>query len=345
MVLATLPNVVAQESTPELESRPAQVSVVPGIGTNGLNGSAYRQPFSFNLLGGSNGGVNGFELGGILNIDRAFATGLQIGGLANIVQGPVRGLQIGGVVNTAASELIGLQIGGVANLVKGSVSGLQLGGVVNAASESVDGAQISGVVNIAQQVDGLQLGVVNLAGTAKGLQLGVVNIADSAGEMIGVLNIARKNGYYRGELWAGETFYGNAAFKMGTKKFYTIFALGWQQRDEVYRLGYGLGFGAALGRVAGVDLNLDLLNYQVSEERMWMSNSTNLMQQARLVATIGIGGRKAVLIGTTFNVFESDFKNSGEGTGMDLAAKTIYSKIHRDTRVTMWPGLNAGFRF
>ncbi|MDX5423224.1 MAG: hypothetical protein LPK14_13285 [Hymenobacteraceae bacterium] len=362
VTLAAIQGVSAQEQqAPQaLELRPAQVSVLPGVGTNGKHGARYYQPFSFNLLGGSNGGVNGFELGGILNVDKAFARGLQIGGVANLVGGPVRGVQVGGILNTS-TDASGLQVGGIANIgtgnakgaqiagitniIKGEANGLQVAGIVNTAPQGVTGAQVSGVVNIAGKAKGLQLSTVNKAKVVRGLQLGVVNIADSAHATLGLVNIVRKNGYYRGEVWAGETFFGNAAFKMGTKRLYTMLALGWRQEDAIYHVAYGAGIGSELGKVAGFTLSADLLSYQVSEDELWTDRSTNQLQQVRLLAARELKGNTALLAGATFNVFESSFTADGRERGMDIAPWHFYSKVHRNTRVTLWPGVNMGFRF
>ncbi len=50
--------------------RPYQVSVIPGVSTNGALNSQVINNFSFNILGGYSGGTNGFELGGLFNIDK-----------------------------------------------------------------------------------------------------------------------------------------------------------------------------------------------------------------------------------------------------------------------------------
>lgn len=380
LVVLGLAALAAQETVAqELERRPAQISVVPGIGTNGTAGKKIYQPFSFNILAGLNGGVNGFELGGILNIDTEFARGVQVAGVSNLVGGETEGVQLAGVVNAnkgdskawqmagvanlnkggsgnsqwagvvnvAGGNSTGSQLGGVANVVKGDMQGLQAAGVVNVATGNVDGAQFSGVINQARSIRGAQIGVINLAGSSKGLQLGVINIADSATTTVGLINIVRRNGYYRGEVWAGETFYANAAFKMGTRRFYSLLAAGWRQKDKTYQLGYGFGIGSELMSRDKAALSLDLIAYQLAENELWTKEGTNNLYQARLSWARQVSGNTAFLIGATFNVFNSTFQSNGaDGSiGMDITPWNIYSEVHGGRRITMWTGINVGFRF
>ena len=81
------------------KSRTFQGSVIPFVGSNWKVSGSITNRISFNLLAGYSGGVNGFELGGLLNIDRDAVRGFQIGGLGNIVGGNATGMQIGGLFN------------------------------------------------------------------------------------------------------------------------------------------------------------------------------------------------------------------------------------------------------
>ncbi len=374
LAVLTLKSTMAQE----LEHRPAQVSVVPGLSTNGINAGSFYQNFSFNLLGGLNGGVKGLELGGIININKQFAKGTQMAGVANWVGGETAGVQMAGVLNraggasrtwqmagvanlnkgsirnsqwagvlnVAGANSKGAQLSGVANLVKGNMSGFQAAGVVNIATGEIKGTQLSGIVNQAKQVRGAQVGVINLAGSSK-VQVGVINIADSANATFGLINIVRQNGYYRGEVWASETFLANAAFKMGTRKLYTLLAAGWRQKDNTYHLGYGIGFGSEFLTREKTALSLDLITYQLSEDKFWTSEGPNNIHQARLTWARRISGNTAFLLGGTFNVLHSTYRaNETEGKiGMDIAPWDVYSKVQRNRLIALWPGVQVGFRF
>lgn len=178
------------------EQRLAQVSFFPIIGTNLTSSGIIENKMSLNVFGGYNGGVRGFELGGLFNIVDNNVTGLQIGGLSNMVAGKTKGAQFAGLVNKNKKDVIGLQIAGVGNwtsdslrgvqiagifnLNQGSVVGLQIGGIVSTSLGNVEGAQYSGIANIiATDLKGIQIvGISNLVkGDALGLQLaGITNV-------------------------------------------------------------------------------------------------------------------------------------------------------------------------
>lgn len=148
--------------------RPYQMSMVPGISSNGKLNSQVINNISFNILGGYSGGVNGFELGGLFNIDKKDVRLVQIGGLLNIDGASMTGVQIAGIHNTVLDSVNGFQVGGIGNFVKRSVKGWQIGGIYNHTGGSFKGAQLSGVANFAgKQFSGLQgSGNYNVAGNS-----------------------------------------------------------------------------------------------------------------------------------------------------------------------------------
>ena len=76
----------AQEKDEDVRKRsPFQVTFVTPIGTNGVSSPEILNEFSFNMLVGVNGGVDGFELGGLINIDNGPVSGAQISGFGNII--------------------------------------------------------------------------------------------------------------------------------------------------------------------------------------------------------------------------------------------------------------------
>ena len=52
------------------ETRPFQVSLVPGLGSHGKMSGQVVNNFSLNVFGGYTAGTNGSELGGLFNIDK-----------------------------------------------------------------------------------------------------------------------------------------------------------------------------------------------------------------------------------------------------------------------------------
>ena len=189
---ATLPTNQASlvRNTNFSTQRRAQFSFVPGLGSNRKLSGTVTNNFSFNLLSGYSGGVDGVEVGGLVNITRARMHGIQIGGLSNIVGERVWGVQIGGLFNYGGWDVNAIQIGGLMNVNRdrtryvqvaglgsvsgGTVTGLQIGGLFNAASADVQGGQFSGVYSHTDnKVIGLQAsGIHSQAGQVWGLQVG-----------------------------------------------------------------------------------------------------------------------------------------------------------------------------
>lgn len=156
-------------------SRPFQFSIIPGVGTHGKMSGQVEDKFSFNVLGGYNAAVKGFELGTIFNIVKGDAGYVQIAGVFNMVGGRLTGVQIGGAYNQVLDSLDGVQIGGLASVVKGSVSGVQINGLGSIAGKRLDGVQIGGLYNQASgSVKGMQIGGLGSAalGNMEGMQIG-----------------------------------------------------------------------------------------------------------------------------------------------------------------------------
>jgi hypothetical protein len=212
---------------------------------------------SVNLLWGRNGGVEGLEIGGLMNSIRNDVNGIQIAGLGNTVGDDVFGTQAAGLFNVARDSMIGVQGAGLFNIT-GQGSAVQGAGLFNIAGHDFAGVQVAGLFNIAGQnsravqtaglfnvsggktrlqisplfniakdVNNGQLSsIINVARRVKGVQIGLINVADTvSGVTIGLLNLVRQ-GYNRVEISASESFFGNLAFKIGVKPFYNIFYLG-----------------------------------------------------------------------------------------------------------------------
>lgn len=198
------------------EKRPFQISFLPVLGTNGLLAGNITNDFSLNVIAGYNGGVDGFELGGMVNIIRRDMNGVQIGGFANIVGGKTNGMQLAGFSNVNLEEVNGLQFAGFSNTSKeanAQVAGflntgrdhdLQLSGFGNIASGESRGAQISGAFNTnTKHVDGLQLsGIFNTARDSKIQISGIFNLTrNTSFQTGGIFNFA--NGEVKGVQVAG----------------------------------------------------------------------------------------------------------------------------------------------
>jgi hypothetical protein len=120
---------VALLAAPSLKAQtkdfPAQITFVTPIGTSGNRSTDYIYNFSINALAGTVGGIEGLQLGGLLNQTKGNVKGAEFAGLLNLTKGNVRGGQFGGLMNLS-DTLKGIQAGGLLNK-SSSLDGIQLG--------------------------------------------------------------------------------------------------------------------------------------------------------------------------------------------------------------------------
>ena len=163
------------------EKRIGQISFIPFVGSNSMVSGALVNNTSLNILAGFSSGVEGVEIGGLLNINKDYMHGAQVSGFGNIVgaetdglqiagffninAGSVNGCQIGGFNNVVVDDVTGVQISGFNNIIRGQMTGLQLTGFCNILHGKMNGVQVSGFNNITtKDVDGIQLtGFANVA--------------------------------------------------------------------------------------------------------------------------------------------------------------------------------------
>jgi hypothetical protein len=337
---------------------PIQLSLIPYIGTNGKVSGSVSTSFSLNLLAGYNGGVKGFELGGLLNIDRNQVRGFQLGGLGNIVGGRTSGFQLGGLFNVDLAQVRGVQVAGLVNSASDTLKGVQLAGLCNYLDTKWRGAQISGLVNISgAPVDGLQLaglsnitvsqnrgaqiaGFLNYARVLKGFQLAPFNIDLSveSGVPVGFFTYVNK-GYHCVEFSADEIFYANVAFKTGTDRFYNIFKAGFGD-SLLTNFTYGAGTLFHVGKKFAINLDLTAgFVYGTQNPLTWYG--------AILKFLVAFEYRPAkhfsLFIGPAFNL--SFYSNEGEQAFPNgFPFYNFYDAYHGGTREQMWVGGMAGIR-
>ena len=220
--------------------RPIQVSLVPGLSTNGPLNSQVTNKFSVNIIGGYSAGLEGVELGGVFNIDKRKMVGFQAAGAVNIAGDSVTGVQMAGVYNRALDSMNGLQAAGAVNVAR-----------------NVRGVQLAGAVNIANHVNGAQLGIINITRRLKGFQLGIVNIADtSEGASLGLFNFVKHGGLHELSLSANEFAPLNIAYRSGNKALYSVFLFGMNPSTDrrSYYAGFGLGHRFPLNGNLSLDL-------------------------------------------------------------------------------------------
>lgn len=331
-----------------------QFTFISPLGTNGLASGRTVNTVSLNLLAGYAAGVQGLELGTLLNVDRDAVQGVQAAGLANVVGGPVRGTQLAGLSNVVAGSGQGLQMAGLANVAAGPVEGAQLAGLLNYQGGAAETrtAQVAGLANVTPgNVRGAQVaGLLNVARSVRGLQLAPFNIADSvAGASIGILSLVR-HGYHRAEVWTSDALPVNAALKLGgSRKFYNILAVGVQPGSSSFRWGFGYGVGSELELSRHLTLSIDALSTQVNEKKS-RTQELNLLNQLRPLFgwRLSPGGRTTLLLGPTLNVMVSRYREPEQlGYGSRLGGKhlELFNETHGRTNTRAWLGAQAGLRF
>ena len=157
--------------------KPVQASLIPGLGSHGKMSGQVTNTVSFNILGGYAAGVNGFELGGLFNIDKKDVKYLQIAGIFNAVYGNTEGVQIGGIANLVSKSVSGVQISGIASKITDSASGIIVAGISSYIGGNMKGVQISGIVNHVDNKDSTDIRRPGRKTAVKGIQVAGISNA------------------------------------------------------------------------------------------------------------------------------------------------------------------------
>jgi len=350
---------ITSENLQVYRTRAFHVSLIPYVGTNRMSKGAYTNAISFNLLAGYTGGVNGFELGGLVNIVRKNVRGFQLGGLGNIVGRNMIGFQFGGIFNVNLGHFKGFQLGGLMNYQKdtltgiqivvfcnyldGKMRGVQLGGLLNITTGHVYGLQLAGFVNIASgNMNGVQVaGLVNYAKNVNGLQVGGFNIAKTveSGIPIGFFSYVLKGGLHHMAFYGDEVFYGNVAFRTGTKRFYNTFQVG---IGTTWMVNYMYGIGTSFRMGEKLTFSVDIISGLV------FSTTPNLALHGtltKLLPAVEYRFRKhfALFAGPTYNLYAFDVNRTVKPNG--IAPYTFFNQVKGRQRIQMWIGGTIGFRF
>jgi hypothetical protein len=178
-----------------------QLSLFPGISTNGIQSGFYLNKYSFNLFGGLSGGNTVLEIGLITNANINSTTGIQLAGLANIIgtnaflnmstteewqqindgyESNSKGIQVAGLLNYVRTHATGIQVSGGINVVGRDFNGVQVSGIGNSAGGYAIGLQLASLYNVAHEfMVGVQIApVFNYTfGMLSGTQIGLINKA------------------------------------------------------------------------------------------------------------------------------------------------------------------------
>lgn len=313
---------------------PVQMSLTPGLSTQGVFSSQMINNFSLNLLGGYTAGVEGLELAGLFNMNQRMVTGMQAAGLFNLVGGGVTGFQAAGIFNNVYDSLSGFQVAGLVNLVGNDLDGAQLGGLVNRVggnariqvaglanrAYSTDGFQVAGLYNSTKanagkaQISGIlnqtggnvdyQLsGLFNKADTVSGLQLaGLVNVAATSDYALGLINIIG-DGEQSLSLGVDESSFVHLSFRSGGKKLYGLVGTGMLLNPQAM-FGLDLGFGWHAIRKRSYFMDIEQV-HRWSSDFGGISNHTNALKLLQGYKS----GRWKYFAGPTlaFSVFDPDW--------------------------------------
>lgn len=261
-----------QEST--YRHFPVNVSFVYPIGIHASRSVEYIYDLSFNALTGYNGGINGFELGGLLNMNHGNISGCQISGLGNITHESVDGLQIAGLFNFA-DNLDGLQISGIFSKCY-EADGMQISGIINLSNSSE--ASIAGIANINTGLqNGVQIaGIYNQTKMLNGLQIGLINVADTInrGVCLGLLNLIKKGSYSEWAVTVADYQNIGFSYKLGTKNLYTIYTAGMNLiKDRLWVAGLGLGQINKVNTVFSIQPEIVLYTYFPMDFRRYIRDT------------------------------------------------------------------------
>lgn len=356
------------------EKSPVQVSFIYPLGTNGIQSPQVSNNFSFNVLYGVNGGVNGCEIGGLVNVNTAEVNGIQVGGIANITAGASTGTVIGGIANivkdstqgifiagisnvigdsSSGFELAGIsntvngnfnggQVAGIANYTHGGVNGFQLSGIANFINGDLNGAQLSGIINTVNgNVNGTQIGLINYADTVKGTQIGLINFAKS-GETalaIGLISLVH-NGYHALEFSTNESVYGQLALKLGVPQFYSSFRFGITQNNDEGILTYGYGIGSLISLNEKNKIGFDLSSNQTVTN--FSNYDLDLLNRFEITYRRFVGKHFEFFAGPSLNVYVTQNWNENNYGSLHIPY-TLYDENWSSGRVAVWVGLQAGF--
>ncbi len=341
LIFGTL--ILAQEDTVVYERRPFQMTFFfPPLSTNGANNAHIVNDISLNLFLGVSGGVEAFEGGLFMNIDRYYMHGAQLAGFGNVVGANVNGFQGAGFVNVAGGSITGAQGAGFVNVAGGKTTGAQLAGFVNVTGDTLTGFQGAGFVNVtnkanngvqaagfgnvassghenfqgagffnvADEIEGAQAaGFVNVARKVKGVQLAAfLNVCDSIdGIPLALISVVKQNGYRKLSFSVSEVQYANLSYKMGVKSLYNIYSFG-KPFGPASRWMFGGGLGGEIDLTEKMVLNIEA----TVQQELWIANPStpyfmyidrlNLYNTLKVLFGWRVDDKVDLHVGPTFNV-------------------------------------------
>ncbi|MFZ1610928.1 MAG: hypothetical protein WAT52_07660 [Chitinophagales bacterium] len=356
---AELQKLDENQTTDTLIHRAVQVSFITPLSTNGYDGTDFVHKFSFNILQGYSGALNGIEIGGLVNMDKQYVHGFQLAGLSNLTQGDIKGCQISGIynhgnsmqgfqlaglINSTRKSGTGFQTAGILNLTGNTFNGFQLAGISNitmGAADTISNWQLSGILNISNKHNGGQLGLINLSKKIDGVQIGLLNFSDTLnGVAIGLISYSN-NGILETEIFNSELFTMSAGIRIGTKHIFNTIAFGISPFNNSTLYGFGFGIGGRIPFNPSVILDIDAIAWTPFENTIEFSrNNFRIYNQLRLLpAYTFIASGFSVFAGPVFNVevYENDYT--------PITKNDITTYYGSDYNTALSIGYTAGVRY
>jgi hypothetical protein len=268
--------------------------VVRGVQLAGIHNNDLDSVYGVQAAGVSNvvrRGFSGIQLSGLFNHVDEGMKGVQAGGIYNRDMDSLRGVQLAGMFNHVEKDMHGIQAAGLINRVKGQTGGMQLAGISNIAAEEMKGVQVSSIFNYTKRLSGLQIGLVNMADT-------------SSGYMIGLVNIVRK-GIHQLTVSSNEILPINLSYKMGNKKMYSIFLMGYSPgtNEKAYAYGFGIGNESRLSKVFSLTTELFTEQFYVGD---W--ENTAAVYRIQPALQLRVSKKVSIFAGPAFSVYFPEAK-------------------------------------
>lgn len=226
--LCIVQSIMAQDSIQR--KRSVHFSFMHPINNDGKESKHNSYKFSFNVLTGKTGSIDGVEIGGLINQNTQDVSGIQISGLINYAKNKVNAFQIAGISN-----------------ISGITKGIQYAGISNV-TDNFTGMQTSGILNFAKDFKGIQIsGIYNQVKNLNGIQISLINVVDSIqkGGTIGLINCIKKGGYHEWEIATSDYQNIGISYKSGGKHIYSILNAGYNFSSKPLMV-YGIGIGSIM---------------------------------------------------------------------------------------------------
>lgn len=335
-------------------SFPFAVDFAPFVGMGSFARARGRRSFSLGVLGTYAHSLEGFGAAGGLHVLRGDQDGVVVSGLVSWTGGDVDGAQIAGQVAVTHGDLEGAQISGSLNVLGGALEGAQVTGGLNLAFGNVHGLQLAPANYSHRDLRGAQVGVANVTrGHVNGVQVGLFNYAKKADLQIGLINVMPE-GRTHVQLTATSEGFGFATLVHGGDHWHWLYSVGGRPfgSDSESAWAAGLGFGLHITPTERLFVDVDLLNYYVSDGDHG-DEGTEMLTQLRAMLGVRLHRRFALIGGITYNVHAA----YDDDTSYALKGRTtLYEELvplegggsepaNPGWRVEGYPGITLGVQF